>query len=113
MSVEELGLSVKEVRLYEGKMFQNFYISYVEIFGKLEIQYCKLKEIFSFWMRYFQSLYKFVFRVIVELIWLNEKEEEELVYDWSDNNFNILVKRNYFFELIMELEEKQDVFCFL
>lgn len=31
-----------------------------------------------------------------ELIWLNEKEEEELAYDWSDNNPNISAKRNYF-----------------
>lgn len=27
---------------------------------------------------------------------MNEKEEEELAYDWSDNNPNILAKKNYF-----------------
>lgn len=31
-----------------------------------------------------------------ELIWLNEKEEEELAYDWSDNNPNIAAKKSYF-----------------
>lgn len=35
-------------------------------------------------------------RATAELIWLNEKEEEELAYDWSDNNSNIAAKRNYF-----------------
>lgn len=35
-------------------------------------------------------------RATAELIWLNEKEEEELAYDWSDNNPNIAAKRNYF-----------------
>ncbi|XP_072579852.1 microtubule-actin cross-linking factor 1 isoform X9 [Vulpes vulpes] len=109
-SVEELGSSVKEARLYEGKMSQNFHTSYVETLGKLETQYCKLKETSSFRMRHLQSLHKFVSRATAELIWLNEKEEEELAYDWSDNNPNISAKRNYFSELTMQLEEKQDVF---
>uniref|UniRef100_A0A8D1QCP3 Microtubule-actin cross-linking factor 1 n=1 Tax=Sus scrofa TaxID=9823 RepID=A0A8D1QCP3_PIG len=109
-SVEELGSSVKEARLYEGKMSQNFHTSYVETLGKLETQYCKLKETSSFRMRHLQSLHKFVSRATAELIWLNEKEEEELAYDWSDNNPNIPAKKNYFSELTMELEEKQDVF---
>uniref|UniRef100_A0A8C5P0K5 Calponin-homology (CH) domain-containing protein n=1 Tax=Jaculus jaculus TaxID=51337 RepID=A0A8C5P0K5_JACJA len=109
-SVEELGANVKEARLYEGKMSQNFHTSYVETLGKLETQYCKLKETSSFRMRHLQSLHKFVSRATAELIWLNEKEEEELAYDWSDNNPNISAKKNYFSELTMELEEKQDVF---
>ncbi|OWK04762.1 MACF1, partial [Cervus elaphus hippelaphus] len=94
----------------QGKMSQNFHTSYVETLGKLETQYCKLKETSSFRMRHLQSLHKFVSRATAELIWLNEKEEEELAYDWSDNNPNISAKKNYFSELTMELEEKQDVF---
>ncbi|XP_021231070.1 microtubule-actin cross-linking factor 1 isoform X12 [Numida meleagris] len=109
-SVEELGSSVKEARLYEGKMSQNFRASYTETLGKLETQYCKLMETSSFRLRHLQSLHGFVSRATAELIWLNEKEEEELAYDWSDNNPNIAAKRNYFSELTMELEEKQDVF---
>ncbi|KYO25812.1 hypothetical protein Y1Q_0023620 [Alligator mississippiensis] len=109
-SVEDLGSSVKEARLYEGKMSQNFRTSYTETLSKLETQYCKLMETSSFRLRHLQSLYGFVSRATAELIWLNEKEEEELAYDWSDNNSNIAAKRNYFSELTMELEEKQDVF---
>ncbi|XP_039367202.1 microtubule-actin cross-linking factor 1 isoform X13 [Mauremys reevesii] len=109
-SVEDLGASVKEARMYEGKMSQNFRTSYTETLGKLETQYCKLMETSSFRLRHLQSLYGFVSRATAELIWLNEKEEEELAYDWSDNNPNIAAKRNYFSELTMELEEKQDVF---
>ncbi|XP_040545815.1 microtubule-actin cross-linking factor 1 isoform X32 [Gallus gallus] len=109
-SVEELGSSVKEARLYEGKMSQNFRASYTETLGKLETQYCKLMETSSFRLRHLQSLHGFVSRATAELIWLNEKEEEELAYDWSDNNPNIAAKRNYFSELTMELEEKQDIF---
>ncbi|XP_071623642.1 microtubule-actin cross-linking factor 1 isoform X11 [Heliangelus exortis] len=109
-SVEDLGSSVKEARMYEGKMSQNFRASYTETLGKLETQYCKLLETSSFRLRHLQSLHGFVSRATAELIWLNEKEEEELAYDWSDNNPNIAAKKNYFSELMMELEEKQDVF---
>ncbi|NXW60197.1 MACF1 factor, partial [Eurystomus gularis] len=112
-SVEDLGSSVKEARMYEGKMSQNFRASYTETLGKLETQYCKLMETSSFRLRHLQSLHGFVSRATAELIWLNEKEEEELAYDWSDNNPNIAAKRNYFLELTAELEEKQDIFCSL
>ncbi|NXC33142.1 MACF1 factor, partial [Campylorhamphus procurvoides] len=109
-SVEDLGSSVKEARMYEGKMSPNFRASYTETLGKLETQYCKLMETSSFRLRHLQSLYGFVSRATAELIWLNEKEEEELAYDWSDNNPNIAAKKNYFSELTAELEEKQDIF---
>ncbi|NXA03631.1 MACF1 factor, partial [Sapayoa aenigma] len=109
-SVEDLGSSVKEARMYEGKMSPNFRASYTETLGKLETQYCKLMETSSFRLRHLQSLHGFVSRATVELIWLNEKEEEELAYDWSDNNPNIAAKKNYFSELTAELEEKQDIF---
>ncbi|KAM6996052.1 microtubule-actin cross-linking factor 1-like [Passerculus sandwichensis] len=109
-SVEDLGCSVKEARVYEGKMSPNFRASYTETLGKLETQYCKLMETSSFRLRHLQSLHGFVSRATAELIWLNEKEEEELAYDWSDNNPNIAAKKNYFSELTAELEEKQDIF---
>ncbi|NWW77013.1 MACF1 factor, partial [Climacteris rufus] len=109
-SVEDLGSSVKEARMYEGKMSPNFRASYTETLGKLETQYCKLMETSSFRLRHLQSLHRFVSRATAELIWLNEKEEEELAYDWSDNNPNIAAKKNYFSELTAELEEKQDIF---
>ncbi|NWV87913.1 MACF1 factor, partial [Machaerirhynchus nigripectus] len=109
-SVEDLGSSVKEARVYEGKMSPNFRASYTETLGKLETQYCKLMETSSFRLRHLQSLHGFVSRATAELIWLNEKEEEELAYDWSDSNPNIAAKKNYFSELTAELEEKQDIF---
>ncbi|XP_058051863.1 microtubule-actin cross-linking factor 1 [Ahaetulla prasina] len=109
-SVEGMGSSVKEARMYEGKMSSNFRASYTETLGKLETQYCKLMETSSFRLRHLQSLYEFVSQATTELIWLNEKEEEELAFDWSDNNPNLTTKKSYFSELTEELEEKQDVF---
>lgn len=42
-----------------------------------------------------ESLKDFVSRATQELIWLNEKEEEEVAFDWSDRNGNISKKRDY------------------
>ena len=42
-----------------------------------------------------EKLQDFVSRATQELIWLNEKEEEEVAFDWSDRNSNIDNKRDY------------------
>uniref|UniRef100_A0A8C6ZEX9 Calponin-homology (CH) domain-containing protein n=1 Tax=Nothoprocta perdicaria TaxID=30464 RepID=A0A8C6ZEX9_NOTPE len=109
-SVEELASSVKEAQMYEGKISRNFRTSYAETLGKLKTQYCKLLETSSFRLKHLQSLHGFVSQATAELIWLNEREEEELAYDWSDKNPNIAAKKIYFSEMTMELEEKRGVF---
>lgn len=42
-----------------------------------------------------ESLHDFVSEATQELIWLNEKEEEEVAFDWSDHNGGISEKREY------------------
>ncbi|XP_041438138.1 microtubule-actin cross-linking factor 1 isoform X18 [Xenopus laevis] len=108
-SVEELVSSLREARSYEVKMSPNFRSSYGETLSKLETQYCKLRETSSSRLRNLQSLHDFVSQTTAQIIWLNQKEEEELAYDWSDGNLNIAAKKDYFTELMQELEEKQDV----
>ncbi|XP_056412563.1 microtubule-actin cross-linking factor 1 isoform X14 [Hyla sarda] len=108
-SVEELSSSLREARSYEVKMSPNFRSSYRETLSKLEIQYCKLRETSSSRLRHLESLHNFVSRATAELIWLNEKEEDELAYEWSDANSNMEMKKDCFSELTLELEQKHDV----
>lgn len=42
-----------------------------------------------------ENLHDFVSQATQELIWLNEKEEEEVAFDWSDRNNSISKKRDY------------------
>lgn len=42
-----------------------------------------------------ECLHDFVSQATQELIWLNEKEEEEVAFDWSDRNNSISKKRDY------------------
>ncbi|XP_078423163.1 microtubule-actin cross-linking factor 1-like isoform X1 [Cetorhinus maximus] len=108
-AVEELESSLKEAKIYEGQISSNFKTSYSDTLSKLELQYLKLLETSRLRMKHLISLHNFVSEVTSELIWLNEKEEEELAYDWSDNNTNIAAKKEYFIELKKELEQKQKV----
>ncbi|KAF1597286.1 hypothetical protein FQV11_0013415, partial [Eudyptes moseleyi] len=47
-------------------------------------------------LRHLESLHGFVSAATKELMWLNEKEEEEVNFDWSDRNPNMAAKKeNY------------------
>ncbi|KAJ8334746.1 hypothetical protein SKAU_G00403850 [Synaphobranchus kaupii] len=112
-AVEQLLHSLKEARSYESTISPNFHSSYSETLAKLEHQYCKLLEHSSWRLRCLESLHTFVSRCTEELIWLNEREEEELAFDWSDSNTNIAAKRELYTDMKLELEEKQEVMCSL
>lgn len=45
-------------------------------------------------LRYLDQLHAFVVAATKELMWLNEKEEEEVNYDWSDKNTNMTAKKD-------------------
>ncbi|XP_048057419.1 microtubule-actin cross-linking factor 1 isoform X23 [Megalobrama amblycephala] len=108
-AVEDLLNSLKEARNYESRVSPNLRSSYSETLSKLENQYCKLLEHSSWRLRCLESLRAFVSHCTEELIWLNEREEEELAFDWSDSNTNMAVKREQYTDMRSELEEKQEV----
>ncbi|KTG37217.1 hypothetical protein cypCar_00026822 [Cyprinus carpio] len=108
-AVEDLLNSLKEARNYESRVSPNLSSSYSETLSKLENQYCKLLEHSSWRLRCLESLRAFVSHCTEELIWLNEREEEELAFDWSDSNTNMAAKREQYSDMRSELEEKQEV----
>ncbi|KAM9412367.1 dystonin isoform 9-T9 [Salvelinus alpinus] len=106
-AIEEFQMSLKEAKLSEIQMTQK--LSYSEKLGKLETQYGKLLNCSRERQKNLESLHDFVSRATMELIWLNEKEEEEVAFDWSDLNGNISKKRQYHSDLMRELDEKEEV----
>ncbi|XP_069073367.1 desmoplakin isoform X2 [Pleurodeles waltl] len=42
-----------------------------------------------------------------EIMWINDREEEELLYDWSDKNTDITRKQESFSKLMSQLEVKE------
>ncbi|KAM9267795.1 dystonin isoform 2-T2 [Cariama cristata] len=108
-AIEEFESSLKEAKVSEIEMTGPFKLDYAEKLHKLESQYSKLLNTSRNQERRLDTLHNFVSRATRELIWLNEKEEEEVAYDWSERNSNITRKKEYHAELMRELDQKEDV----
>uniref|UniRef100_A0A8B9SE75 Dystonin n=1 Tax=Apteryx owenii TaxID=8824 RepID=A0A8B9SE75_APTOW len=108
-AIEEFESSLKEAKISEIQMTAPLKLNYAEKLHKLESQYSKLLNTSRNQERHLDTLHSFVSRATRELIWLNEKEEEEVAYDWSDRNINIARKKEYHAELMRELDQKEEV----
>ncbi|KAM6405044.1 dystonin isoform 9-T9 [Pluvialis apricaria] len=108
-AIEEFESSLKEAKISEIQMTAPLKLSYAEKLHKLENQYSKLLNTSRNQERHLDTLHNFVSRATRELIWLNEKEEEEVAYDWSERNPNITRKKEYHAELMRELDQKEEV----
>ncbi|XP_062428890.1 dystonin isoform X20 [Rhea pennata] len=108
-AIEEFESSLKEAKISEIQMTAPLKLSYAEKLHKLESQYSKLLNTSRNQERHLDTLHNFVSHATRELIWLNEKEEEEVAYDWSERNTNIARKKEYHAELMRELDQKEEV----
>ncbi|XP_075932663.1 dystonin isoform X1 [Anarhichas minor] len=108
-AIEEFQKSLKDAKLSEIQMTIPMKITYSDKLNKLEKQYERLLSCSRERQSHLESLHDFVSEATQELIWLNEKEEEEVAFDWSDRNGNISKKRDYHADLMRELDEKEEV----
>ncbi|XP_012660528.1 dystonin isoform X6 [Otolemur garnettii] len=107
-AIEEFESSLKEAKISEIQMTAPLKLTYAEKLHRLESQYAKLLNTSRNQERHLDTLLNFVSRATNELIWLNEKEEEEVAYDWSERNTNIARKKDYHAELMRELDQKEE-----
>ncbi|XP_063112959.1 dystonin isoform X6 [Cavia porcellus] len=107
-AIEEFESSLKEAKISEIQMTAPLKLTYTEKLHRLESQYAKLLSTSRNQERHLDTLHNFVSRATNELIWLNEKEEEEVAYDWSERNTHIARKKDYHAELMRELEQKEE-----
>ncbi|KAL6101743.1 dst [Pungitius sinensis] len=108
-AIEEFQMSLKDAKLSEIQMTIPMKITYSDKLNTLEKQYERLLSCSRERQSHLESLHDFVSHATQELIWLNEKEEEEVAFDWSDRNGNISKKRDYHADLMRELDEKEEV----
>ncbi|XP_058933085.1 dystonin isoform X42 [Kogia breviceps] len=107
-AIEEFESSLKEAKISEIQMTAPLKLTYAEKLHRLENQYAKLLNTSRNQEQHLDTLHNFVTRATNELIWLNEKEEEEVAYDWSERNTNIARKKDYHAELMRELDQKEE-----
>ncbi|XP_060895593.1 dystonin [Labrus mixtus] len=108
-AIEEFQMSLKDAKLSEIQMNMPLKLAYSDKLNNLEMQYERLLICSRERQSHLESLHDFVSQATQELIWLNEKEEEEVAFDWSDRNNGISKKRDYHADLMRELDEKEEV----
>ncbi|KAM4725309.1 plectin a isoform 2-T2 [Anableps anableps] len=106
-SVEEFRSKIERAKADEGQISPASKAAYREYLGKLELQYGKLLNASKARLRSLVELHAFVSAATKELMWLNEKEEEEVNYDWSERNTNMVSKKECYSGLMRELELRE------
>uniref|UniRef100_A0A8C2D792 Plectin n=1 Tax=Cyprinus carpio TaxID=7962 RepID=A0A8C2D792_CYPCA len=106
-SIEEFKYKIDRARADENQLTQVSKGAYQEYLGKLDLQYAKLLNASKSRLRSLDQLHAFVVAATKELMWLNEKEEEEVNYDWSDRNSNMTAKKDNYSGLMRDLEQRE------
>ncbi|XP_077062635.1 plectin isoform X8 [Siphateles boraxobius] len=106
-TIEDFKAKIERARADENQLSPASKGTYREYLGKLDLQYNKLLNSSKSRMRNLDHLYNFVSAATKELMWLNDKEEEEINYDWSEHNTNMGAKKENYSGLMRELELRE------
>ncbi|XP_061752939.1 plectin a isoform X7 [Nerophis ophidion] len=107
LSVEEFRSKIERAKADESQISPASKAAYRDYLGQLELQYGKLLNASKARLRYLDQLHAFVVAATKELMWLNEKEEEEVNYDWSERNTNMAAKKDNYSGLMRDLEVRE------
>ncbi|XP_042319568.1 plectin isoform X4 [Sceloporus undulatus] len=106
-SIEEFRAKIERARADETQLSPGPRSAYRDCLSKLDLQYAKLLTSSKARLRHLESLQAFVVAATKELMWLNEKEEEEVNYDWTERNSNMVAKKESYSGLMRELEQRE------
>ncbi|XP_077051492.1 plectin a isoform X6 [Siphateles boraxobius] len=106
-SIEEFKYKIDRARADENQLTPVSKGAYRDYLGKLDLQYAKLLKSSKSRLQSLDQLHAFVVAATKELMWLNEKEEEEVNYDWSDRNSNMTAKKDNYSGLMRDLEHRE------
>ncbi|XP_064529827.1 plectin isoform X16 [Pseudopipra pipra] len=106
-AIEEFRAKVERARADETQLSPGPRGAYRECLGKLELQYAKLLNSSKSRLRHLESLHGFVSAATKELLWLSEREEEEVAFDWSHHNPAMAAKKESYSALMRELELRE------
>ncbi|KAL6108824.1 plec [Pungitius sinensis] len=106
-TVEDFRSKIERARADESQLSPIGKGSYREYMGKLDLQYGKLLNTSKSRLKNLESLHTFIGAATKEMMWLNDKEEEEVNFDWSDRNANMTAKKDNYSGLMRELELRE------
>ncbi|MFT7816311.1 plectin-like isoform X1, partial [Arapaima gigas] len=106
-TIEDFRAKIERARSDENQLSPMSKGTYRDYLGKLDLQYAKLLNSSKSRLRHLDQLHTFVSAATKELVWLNDKEEEEVNFDWSDRNQNMTAKKDNYSGLMRELELRE------
>ncbi|XP_052002386.1 plectin-like [Xyrauchen texanus] len=106
-TIEDFKAKIERARADENQLSPLSKGTYRDYLGRLDLQYTKLLNSSKSRLRHLDNLYNFVNAATKELMWLNDKEEEETNYDWSERNTNMTAKKENYSGLMRELEVRE------
>ncbi|XP_052435301.1 plectin isoform X15 [Carassius gibelio] len=106
-TIEDFRAKIERARTDESQLSPASKGTYRDYLGKLDLQYNRLLNSSKSRLRNLDQLYNFVSAATKELMWLNDKEEEEVNYDWSERNTNMTAKKENYSGLMRELEHRE------
>ncbi|KAM6288811.1 LOW QUALITY PROTEIN: plectin [Aegotheles albertisi] len=106
-SIEEFRTKIERARADEAQLSPGPRGAYRECLGKLDLQYGKLLHCSRSRLRHLEALQGVVAGATRELLWLSEREEEEVTFDWSHRNPAMAAKKESYSALMRELELRE------
>ncbi|CDQ76857.1 unnamed protein product [Oncorhynchus mykiss] len=106
-SVEEFHAKINKAKADESQLSPVSKCAYRDYLLNLELHYSKLLSSSKARLCSLDELHAFVTAATKELMWLNEKEEEEVNYDWSERNTNMNAKKDNYSGVMKELEHRE------
>ncbi|KAM9013679.1 plectin isoform 3-T3 [Ara ararauna] len=105
--IHDFGAKVQRARDDEAQLPPSSRGAYRESLGKLEQEYGELLESSSQRLRHLEALLGFVSAATAELLWLSQREDEEVTFDWSDRGPALPAKQEAYSGLMRELELRE------
>ncbi|KAF5905426.1 plectin-like isoform X16, partial [Clarias magur] len=81
---------------------------YRDYLAQLDVQYNKLVSSSDAQLQKLMKLNNFTTAATKELMWISDRTEKEMKYDWSDNNTNMTAKKDNFSVLRWDLEQRKE-----
>uniref|UniRef100_A0A8C4QAN7 Uncharacterized protein n=1 Tax=Eptatretus burgeri TaxID=7764 RepID=A0A8C4QAN7_EPTBU len=105
--VESFRHKLENLRTQQTKVSSSNQGTYADSLGRLDLLYTRLLNSSRGRLKHLENLHAFVARATRELMWLNEKEEEEISYDWGERNTDLGTKQEYHEMFLKDLEQKE------
>ncbi|XP_061418621.1 dystonin-like isoform X1 [Lethenteron reissneri] len=109
-TIENFRSSLGEAQQTMQSVSQGSRYDYSKSLDKLEQQYSKLLNGSRARLGLLENQQGFLRRCQREMLWLTQREEREVAYDWSDLNPDLEPKKEAYALLVRELEQREPAF---